>query len=427
MHGEISIKKKNPENPRAILLLVVILGMSLGIYAQVRYHDFITFDDNVMVYENTVVRSGWSFANFKWAFNLNNNEVTYWQPLTWLGHMSICEFWGVDAGAHHLVNLCIHLINGLLLFFILHQFTGFPLRSAMVAGLFILHPLNVESVAWVAELKNLISTLMGLLAILSYWLYTKKRTICRYGILMLIFVFSLMAKPMLVTLPVLLFLLDIWPLHQINLNRFKSAGKSLFLQLQGAENSAGIKATTVLLEKVPLLIISFVFVALNIFYCQHAGQLISSDSVPFGLRIANALVSYLAYIKRLILPVNLAIYYPFPKHVPVWLWAGAFIAIIGITALALFFFKKRPYFLVGWLWYIVALSPVSGLTQHGLYPAMADRFSYIPSIGLFIVVIWGGADLLRSRRAAIAGFFVSLVLLGSIGIPILDTMRLLAA
>jgi tetratricopeptide (TPR) repeat protein len=371
------------------------------------------------------------------------------------------ELWGMDAGKHHLTNLFFHIINTLLLFFVLRGMTGALWKSAFAASLFALHPLNVDTVAWIAERKNLLSTFFWFLVMLSYLFYTKRPGFIRYMLVVLGFIMGLLAKPMLVTLPFVLLLMDYWPLGRIKLSRVDS-GWSLKSDNSVVSNPWGLLKSRVIIDKIPLILLSLVSIYISMISLQLTGN-ISSEKIQMGLRVANAFVSYIAYLGKAIWPHSLAIYYPFPKIIPFWQVAGCFLLIVFISVLVVVSpkelrtaYKKRdshvgnlrvpprnggktppritgissmdnseleplsvarkyPYLLVGWLWYIGTLFPVIGLVQGGLWPAMADRWAYVPLIGVYIMIAWGVPELLdkwRSKEivlAASAGIVLSVL------------------
>jgi tetratricopeptide (TPR) repeat protein len=290
-----------------------------------------------------------------------------------------CRVFGLNAGMHHLTNLFIHIASSILLFFILKQATGALWRSAIVASLFAIHPINVESVAWITERKNVLSTFFWMLTMFAYIFYAKRPAIYKYLTVMFFFVLGLLSKPMLVTLPFVLLLFDYWPLERIK---------------SGSEKEILLK---IIIEKVPLIMLSLISVIVSSFSLKYARIFVSQESVPFDLRIANALVSYLKYIAKIVWPQNLAVYYPFPSAVPLWHVIGSVIFILAVSTLSLLAAKKRGYIFTGWFWYAGTLLPVSGIVQGGLWPAMADRWAYIPVIGVLILLIWGLHELFVER------------------------------
>lgn len=383
----------------ASLFLVVILLIT---YWQLPSHEFLCFDDNGYITENIRVHQGMTWKNFVWTFN--STDFGYWHPLTWMSHMLAFQLFGPKPGMHHLINLFLHTSNTLLLFLLLKRMTGALWESAFVAAVFALHPLNVESVAWVSERKNVLSTFFWMLTILTYVRYTERPGFYRYLLVLFVFVLGLMSKPMLVTLPFVLLLLDYWPLNRFNLLQPNGKGHRFL-----PPTDSGSRQPTVLhliLEKVPLLSLSAVCIYISSLTIQRFGIAISTGSVPVKLRIANTFVSYVLYIKKMIWPQNLAVFYPYPHTLPVWQAVGALLLLAIVTFLAFRWLTAKPYFAVGWFWYIGTLVPVSGLMQAGLWPAMADRFAYVPLIGLFICVAWGISEFFGRRHYKKAGFIV---------------------
>jgi len=358
-----------------VLICLVLTIVTLAVYWQVTNHEFIGFDDPVYVTANRHIQTGLTLESISWSFT--STHAANWHPLTWLSHALDVQIYGTKPGGHHLTNVLFHMANSLLLFFVLRRMTGALWKSAIVAALFALHPLHVESVAWVAERKDVLSSFFWMLAMWSYVRYVESPGVKRYLLLAFFFALGLMAKPMLVTLPFVFLLLDYWPLKRL------SQGKSFDKRL--------------VLEKIPL----FAFAAASCvatFFAQYSGGAVSSlTGIPFSIRVANALVSYAAYIGKMIWPYQLAVLYPFPVTVPWWQTTGAGLLLLSGFLLAIRAVKQQPYFVVGWLWYIGTLVPVIGLVQVGSQ-AMADRYTYIPLIGLFIIIVWGLPQLLKKWR-----------------------------
>ena len=380
------IKLKPPQ--KIFLIMAGITLVTIAVYWQVNAFEFTSFDDDIYVTQNKQVLQGMTREGLAWAFSpRTNDEKTYWHPLTWLSHMLDVELFGIDPAAHHLMNLALHVINMLLLFLTLHLMTGALWQSAFAAALFALHPINVDSVAWVAERKNLLSTTFWMLTMLAYVRYAQKPAIARYLLICLALTLGLLAKPMLVTLPCVLLLLDAWPLGRIRPGQIWPAAAS-----ESPLHKYNIMNLVV--EKLPLLAISLTGIGLALFSLQ-SGDAPAGPGIgpPMLLRMENAIVSYAVYLWKLIWPVRLAFYYPFPSSVPGWQTAAAFLLIALITATAILRAHKNPYLTIGWLWYLGTLVPVLGLTQVGLWPALADRWAYIPFIGLYIAIAWGLTDL----------------------------------
>jgi len=389
---------------RVIVVCLLLLAVTLAAYGQVIKHDFVSLDDDIYVTENYYVRAGLTSAGIVWAFSFTDSP--YWHPLTWLSHMLDCQLYGVSPSMHHLTNVVLHLANSLLLFLVLYHMTGALWRSCFVAALFALHPLNVESVAWVTERKNLLSTFFWLLTMVFYVRYSKKPGLARYLLVVSIFALGLMAKPMLVTLPFVLLLLDYWPLRRFPVQQLDSDTRT---EAANATMPVFQKTTYVslVLEKVPLLILSVLSSYLTSLSVQRSGILISTTLVPMKLRIANGIVSYARYIGKLIWPQDLAVFYPYPSTVPLWHSVGAGLLLAGISFLVIRAWRKLPYLCIGWLWYLGTLIPAIGLVQAGQWPAMADRFTYVPAIGLFVMLAWSVPHLLTKWRYRKTGFVLA--------------------
>ncbi|MDA8402623.1 MAG: tetratricopeptide repeat protein [Desulfobacteraceae bacterium] len=403
-----------PNMPQRQLRILISLFLSIAIltvYWQVHGFSYVSFDDPLYVTENEHVQKGISHDSLIWAFSpFKTDTQTYWHPLTWLSHMLDCQLFGVNPGAHHLVNLLLHVINATLLFLALHYMTRSLWKSAFVAALFALHPINVDSVAWIAERKNLLSTLFWMLTMLAYIRYARKPALFRYVIVFGALAFGLLAKPMLVTLPCALLLLDFWPLGRMNLGQTftgRQPGDAPMFKPSGL--------AWLIMEKLPLLLLSIAAIALSVLSLQIRNQITDTASAPVYLRIENALVSYTAYLWKMIWPVNLAVFYPFPKTVTAWQPAIAAVFLVALTSLAVIHYRKSPWFLTGWLWYLGSLLPVSGLVQGGTWPALADRWAYIPFIGIFIIISWGVPELIPHHRLkpkvlAVASVFLLIIL-----------------
>ena len=385
--------------PRLVYLLLIFT--TLVVFHQLPSHDFINLDDNLYVYENTRVQAGLTQEGVAWAFT--TFEAYNWHPLTWLSHMLDFQLFGLRPGLHHLTNLLFHLANTALLFFVLRRMTGALWRSGFVAALFALHPLHVESVAWVAERKDLLSAFFWFLTIWVYIRYVERPELNRYLLVLFFFVLGLMAKPMLVTLPFVLFLLDFWPLNRMQFGYISSASHP---------DKPRVPAFRLVAEKIPLFVIVATSIIVTLAAQQKGGALKSLEVFSLKTRLANALISYVSYIGKMIWPQNLAVYYPHPAVVPTWQAAGCGLLLICLSALFIWASRKRPYLAVGWLWYLGTLVPVIGLVQVGSQ-AMADRYTYIPLIGLFIVIAWGVPGILagwRYRRIVLATLTTVLLL-----------------
>ena len=363
-----------------------MLGLlTLAIYGQVVSHQFINLDDDLYIQNNPMVNVGLTLKGMIWAFTTFHSAN--WHPLTWLSHMIDSQLFGLNAGGHLFVNALIHTANTLLLFLFLKRVTGTRWRSAIIAALFALHPLHVESVAWAAERKDTLSTFFGLLCLLAYARYVEKPSWKRYAVVAVWLALGLMAKPMLVSWPFVLLLLDYWPLRRLKwqpsdgLKRFAKAWWPLIR------------------EKLPLFCLVIPSMVVTYLAQAQGGAVAGLIAAPLSWRLANALVSYAKYLLLTFWPADLAIYYPSSHQMaPVWQWGGALILLIAITAVALRNARGgRSYLISGWLWFLGTLIPVIGLVRIG-NQAMADRYTYIPSIGLFIALVFSLADLAHTWR-----------------------------
>ena len=387
------------------LISLFLVISTIAIYAPVRHHDFINHDDGLYVEDNRHVQAGLTSESIKWAFSVTkSDERAYWHPLTWLSHMLDCQLFGVQPGYHHLSNLLYHLLNVLLLFLVLTRMTGAIWKSAFVAALFAIHPLNVDSVAWIAERKNLLSTTFWFFTMLAYVFYAKNPSFRRYLLVFAVMTAGLLAKPMLVTLPCVLLLIDFWPL-----NRTTFAWQAYKSNKQFSEASL----YRLIAEKIPLLVLSAISTVFSVISLDHHDQFIAHDTVPMGLRIENAIVSYIRYMAKIIWPHDMTIFYPFPDAIPVWQVLGALLLLIAIFLIAFLLIKKMPFLSVGWLWFFGTLVPVIGIIQGGRWPAIADRWTYVPAIGLFIIAGWGGSAILEkiSQKRALKVVCASFVLI----------------
>ena len=367
----------------ATLLCIVMPLITLAIYAQTANHDFINFDDTIYVTDNPVVKDGLTARTVTWAFTATT--ASNWHPLTWLSHMTDVQLFGLKPGGHHITSVIIHIASALLLFLLLVQITAAPWQSLFVATLFALHPLHVESVAWIAERKDVLSGLFWTMTLLLYVRYVKRPDAGRYLAALACFAVGLMTKPMLVTLPLVLLLLDWWPL-----NRLSPGG-------DGEDSMLKSVAATLLKEKIPFLLLSALSSALTIYAQHHGGAMATLDKAPFGLRISNAIIAYATYISDTFWPHDLAMLYPFPTSILLGQLVGAALLLLMISAGVLYTGRRFPWLAVGWLWFLVTLLPVIGLIQVG-GQSHADRYTYIPLTGLFIMIAWGVPQLLQGWR-----------------------------
>ena len=379
-----------------IAICIFLAVSTFAVYSQVQDHEFINYDDDKYVTNNEYVKAGFTRDSAGWALTTSYNSN--WHPMTWLSHMLDAQLFGPNSKGHHLTNLLFHIANVLLLFLVLLRMTGALWQSGFVAALFALHPLNVESVAWVAERKNVLSTFFWLLTMWAYIRYAQKTNLKRYSLVILFFAMGLMSKPMLVTLPFVLLLLDYWPLRRLQSDRRTAISRLVY-------------------EKIPLLVLVAGSVVTTLTVQKMGGALGSLNAFPIQERVINALVSYWLYLQKMIWPGGLAIFYAHPENtLSVWkgLATAALLALVTTAAIRLA--RRAPYFAVGWFWYLGTLIPVIQLVQTGSI-AMADRYAYVPLIGIFIIIAWGLPELLakwrlRSRILTIAaGIWISTLML----------------
>jgi hypothetical protein len=369
-----------------ILICLVLTSMVLAVFAQIRSHEFVDYDDSEYITGNNAVLTGLSWQNVQWAFTATVSN--HWHPLTWLSHMLDCRLFGTDAGRHHLTNLFLHIANTLLLFYVLKLMTNAIWQSAFIAALFALHPLHVESVAWASERKDTLSTLFWILTMWAYGSYAKKPNAAKYVSAIVFFVLGLMSKSMLVTLPLILLLLDYWPLERLTPVAFAPGSDALNWQ----------RLKNLLIEKIPFFILSAASAVITIVIMKRAGHVAAVSALTPEYRIANALVSYGTYILKTFWPSGLSPFYPHPgASLALWKATAAGAGLLVLTIVVFYFAPRRRYLLTGWLWYLISLLPVIGLLQVGSQ-AMADRYTYVPLIGLFIMVSFGSAELLGKLR-----------------------------
>jgi Flp pilus assembly protein TadD len=363
---------KNRTKKQYILAIYLSLVLACLIaFEPLRRNDFISYDDAMYVTDNPSVNQGFTLQSIRWAFT--TTHASNWHPLTWLSHMLDCRLFGLNPFFHHLINLLLHIANTLLLFWVLKKMTAALWQSAFVAALFALHPLHVESVAWVAERKDVLSSLLWMLTTIAYIRYTERPGPYRYSLIILLFALGLMAKPMLVTLPFILLLLDYWPI-----DRFQKS-----------------KAHRLLLEKLPLFALTAASSTVTYLVQKTTGATEMVANLPLSYRVNNALVSYVSYIAKMFYPARLAVLYPHKAvSLPLWQPIISILLLITVTAAIIYLAGRRQRYLVtGWFWYLGTLIPVIGLVQVGKQ-ALADRYTYLPSIGLFIILAWSVPKLL---------------------------------
>ena len=359
------------------LIIAFLIVTSFIAFGRIIGNDFINFDDNVYMTNNNYIKSGINLESIKWAFT--SSYASNWHPLTWLSHILDWQLFGANASGHHLVSLLLHIGGAILLFLFLNKSTGSLWPSAFVAAFFALHPLRVESVAWAAERKDVLSMFLGLASIYAYAYYVESSKLSRYFIALILFSLSLMAKPMLVTLPFLLLLLDYWPLGRWHFaNSFK-------------------KIQSLLWEKVPFILLSIASSILTIWAQNSGGAVASLGNLPLLDRILNAIVSYIQYLMKIFWPVDLAVFYTYRQILPTWQIFDAAAIILGISIIAIYAIKKAPFLFVGWFWYLGTLVPVIGLMQVG-NQSIADRYTYFPSIGIAIILACGIYYLLPKEK-----------------------------
>jgi Flp pilus assembly protein TadD len=356
----------------SVSVAVVIAALVGAVFAPTRHFDFVNYDDVEFVVENPHVANGLRPANVRWAFAEAYSATG--GPLTWISHMADVETFGLNPGAHHLVNVTLHAFASIALFGVLLSATGALGRSALVACLFAVHPQHVESVAWISERKDILSGLFWFVTIAAYLAYVGRPSLWRYVLVVISLILGLLSKPMIATLPVALLLLDYWPLARLS---WSEPG-----QLRSR-----------VLEKLPLLVISLIALALTLAAQSRIGAVASAEQVPLWTRVMNACIAIATYVRRTFVPHDLAVFYPYRSDIALPLWLGSAIVLGAVTALAIRTARQAPYLTTGWLWFLVTLTPVAGIVQVG-GQAMADRFTYIPLIGVFVMLVWGGHALL---------------------------------
>jgi protein O-mannosyl-transferase len=400
-----------------VLICAMLALVTLAVYWPVTRCEFVSFDDPYYVTQNAQVQAGLTWENLRWA--LTAKPVGNWHPLTWISHMVDCELCGLDPAGHHFTNLLLHVANSILLFLLLRRMTGAVWRSALVAALFAWHPLRVESVAWVSERKDVLSTLFWVLTIWAYGRYTEfkiqdsKSSIearTWYRMTLVFFALGLLAKPMLVTLPFLLLLLDFWPLRRTPAI-LRVFGRDIDIAGASAEKTGcGTPFKQLILEKLPLLALSVVSCAITLWAQSFA---VGSLGHSIWHRLGNAILAYFGYLEKLFWPVDLVVVYPYPSVLAIGRLAVAILVVGGLTWLSLRCARTRRYLFTGWFWFLGTLVPVIGLVQVG-DQGMADRYTYVPLIGVSIMLVWGVFDLVKSRRPAI-------IALGSLAVLALAT------
>ena len=383
-----------------LLVLLVFL-----IYAQTVRFEYVNYDDQDYVTENKVIQDGLTLKGITWAFSFVENDLTYWHPLAYIAHMADCQIFGVHPGFHHLSNALIHALNVLLLYFVLLTMTGARYQSVFAACLLAVHPISVDSVAWISQKKTLLATFFWLLTLMSYGWYARNPRLKRYGLVCLFAAAGLMTKPVLVTIPMILFIIDFWPL-----NRVKG-----FQLVKGTERAYVLESFSLKrlgLEKIPIMGLVVLW-GITPFIPDHVtAKNISLDLIPLGLRFKNAFVSYFSYLKKFFMPTDLSLLYPYPDQVPTWMAVLATIGLAAVSYALARLIRKYPYAAVGWAVFTVTLVPFLGFVQGAVWPAYADRFAYVPFIGLYVAFAWGfkevadGFGLRSGPRLSVAGLIV---------------------
>jgi protein O-mannosyl-transferase len=380
--GETLLRGKFSGSMVAILIALVVLAL----YWPVTGYDFIALDDHLYVVGNGDIQKGLSPQGISWA--MTTLYTTNWHPVTWLSLLADYELYGLKAPGYHVSSLLLHILNSLLLFTLLRRMTGEVWKSGVVAALFAVHPLNIESVAWIAERKNLLSTLFWILTLHAYVLYAEEPGWKGYSVILFFFILGLAAKPILVTLPIVLLLLDYWPLQRCSWSGNR--------QSESAQDRIKRRKVLIhlLIEKIPFLLLSLLSAGVT-FYAARTGGAVKAISVfPWVGRIENAIISYGMYLNKMVWPMDLAIFYPYPSGRPLWQVVLSLLLLVAVTAFVFQKGKSHRYLITGWFWYVITLLPVIGLIQVG-FQSMANRYAYISLIGIFIIVAWGAPDLLK--------------------------------
>ena len=380
------LNKININPKKQILIICVILTVAtFAVFWQLNHYDFINFDDDIYVTANSHVQSGITIGGVGWAFSTLHAE--FWHPLTWISLMFDNQIYGLNAGGYHLTNVILHILSTLLLFRLFHRMTGAIWKSAFVAAFFALHPLHVESVSWIAERKDVLSAFFWMLTLCFYVYYTEKPAIGRYLLVLCFFVCGLMSKSMVVTLPVVMILLDYWPLKRFELHK----DNAILWQIK---------------EKAPFFILSAVFSVVTIF----AQRVLFVSTFPLSARIANAPVSFVAYLEKTFWPHDLAVFYPFSDQLPLWQVFGSTLLIILISIFVIMAWKCLPYLFVGWLWYSLTLLPVIGIIRSTAH-SMHDNYTYLPSIGLAVMLAWGIPPLIKNEDIRRKNLFLATIII----------------
>ena len=400
-----------PNKYWVFILCVLLAAVVFAVFWQVRNFEFLNYDDSQYVSENKHISTGLKWDNIVYVFT--NEHGGNFHPLTGLSHILDCQLFGLKPGLHHLVNLLFHIANTLLLFIVFRQMTGAIWQSTFIAALFAVHPLHVEPVVWISSRKDVLSTLFFLLTIGEYSRYVKNLTTRSYILTLVLFILGLLAKPMLVTLPFVLLLLDYWPLKRLEHGHIDNS--DLEKKRRSVFTFESSNWCDLIWEKFPFFVVAGISSTVTYLVFKNAGIVQNTQMFPLSIRIGNALLSYIKYIWKMIWPARLAVFYPYPATaLPLWQVLATAMLLLSITILVVCFAKKHRYLFVGWFWFLGTLVPVIGLVQVGLQ-AMADRYTYIPLIGLLTIVAWGTNDLLvgwkyRKVALSVASFAIVLVL-----------------
>jgi len=404
------MSKVQDHHLRGVLLIGLLLAaVTLILYWPVQSFDFVNFDDDIYVTDNRQVQRGLSMEGLRWAFT--TFHTGNWHPLTWISHMTDVEAYGLDAGGHHRTNALIHAAAALLLYIVLRAMTGSLWGSALVAALFAIHPLHVESVAWVSERKDVLSGFFWILTMGAYTHYAKNPSLRRYLLVLVSFGMGLLSKPMLVTLPFVLLLLDYWPLKRLAGTR---TAFDPWVYAGGTAGRAGL--LRLIVEKVPLFIVAAAACIVTLIAQREVGALWTLEKMPFEQRIANAFVAYMEYIRKMLWPADLSVLYPHAGMPPAWKTGLAVTLIVSLSYVAVRKAREMPFLLVGWLWYLGTLVPVIGIIQVGSQ-SMADRYTYLPLVGLFLAAAWGAKSLVE-KRPLLKPVVIACVIVALAGLPI---------
>jgi len=393
-----------------IFIIVFISVLTIFSYWGIQTHEFINFDDDIYVKTNQYIKNGITLENIKWAFSFNGES--YWHPVTWLSLMLDCEIFGLKSGALLVENLALHILNALLLFTILLKLTGARFKAGMVALLFAIHPIQVESIAWLVERKTVLSSFFLLLAFYAYILFVQKRKYVLLAVSSFFYAIGLMAKPIIMIFPFILMIIDYWPLNRLEKTgiidcRNKHFATSVLLKWL---SFLKLNIKVLLAEKLPFILLTAVSLVVSMVSVHQHAMVINYNSIPLHFRLFNFFVSILEYLRNLVWPVELSIFYPFPQMIP----TGKFLLglILTVTVSMIFYQsrKKHPWLLVGWCWFLIALMPSSGIIQSGLWPAYANRFMYLPMIGILILLVWELGERIKGDYANVLKIILCIAL-----------------